>query len=130
MGLLEPSLQESGHFQVVETTAPLYQSACECGERGVLGVRRSLMTADRLHVCWGDAFLQRQGAVECNGPRAGVGYRIGQQEDLDLLFGKAASMHFLKQGYQAVDEDRRRGHDARDVGDRTEGSLQRLQGLP
>jgi hypothetical protein len=65
--------------------------------------------------------------MKADRPLAAIRHGIGQQQYLDLRFGKATVMHFLEKRRQAVDENRRRRHGTCDVWDEAEGIIQTAQ---
>ena len=82
---------------------------------------------DGLHVRRIDAFLESQSRMERHGPCAAVGHRVGEQNDLNLRFGKAAAMYIPEQADEAVDQNRRSRDRAGNVRDHSESRLQLLQ---
>jgi hypothetical protein len=51
--------------------------------------------------------FEGQRGVECHCVRAGIRDRIGQENDLNLLLGKAAAVYLLKHGSEGGHQLRR-----------------------
>ena len=97
---------ESSDVLIVETTALFDQCLRQSRQRGELAVLRRATLANGLNVRRLEPLLERQRSVECDRRGANVGYRVGEQQRLDLRFGKAAAVDVLEQADKAVDQNR------------------------
>src|SRR5215831_12953623 len=84
---------ESIDVLIVETSTLFDYRFCQSRQRSKLGFLRQATLADGLDIRRIDPLFKRQRCVECDGPGARVGSRVGEQNGLDLRFREAAAMH-------------------------------------
>ena len=125
-------LAESGRKEPIgvvlaQASTLLDHRSGERRQRGGLFVLGQATLANRLHVRRIDPFLERPGRMERNGSCAGIGHRVGEQDDLHLRLAEAAAMHVPEQANEAVDQNRRGGHLADDVRQHAERRVQLFQ---
>jgi hypothetical protein len=81
----ETSRQESFDVLIAEEPAFLDHRFRQSRQRGKFAVLWQTTVTNSLHIRHIDPLLKRKRRMEGDGPCAGIGHRVGEQHDLDLL---------------------------------------------
>ena len=100
--LAKASRQKALDVLFVEASALFDQSPRQCRESAELLVRRRAASTHRLDIQGIETRLQSESAVERDRPGAGVGHSVGEQNCLDLRFGKVPTVNLIEDADKAL----------------------------
>jgi hypothetical protein len=99
--LAETGVEECRHILIVEMPTLFDECPCKGGQGRMLRIRGSAPFANGVDIRRVNTFFHRQEGMECHRPGRRIGDSIGKQDNLNLLFGKAAAMNFAEESDQA-----------------------------